>query len=62
VKLYEGSDCVDRFSERRFQQGFNHQIEQVSCDLLAGKLQSEVVSWDDSRAFQRQMAEIKSQF
>ena len=62
VKLYEGSDCVDRFSEERFQQGFNHQIEQVSCDLLAGKLQPEVVSWDDSRAFQRQMAEIKNQF
>jgi predicted dehydrogenase len=62
VRLYEGSDCVDRFSEKRFQQGFNHQIEQVSCELLAGKLQPEVVSWDDSRAFQRQMAEIKNQF
>ena len=62
VKLYRGPDCIDRFAVERPQQGFNHQIEQVSCDLLAGKLQSEVVSWDHSRAFQRQMAAIKKQF
>ena len=62
VKLYRGAECIDCFAVERPQQGFNHQIEQVSCDLLAGKLQSEVVSWDDSRAFQRQMAAIKKQF
>jgi len=62
VKLYQGPDCIDRFGVERPQQGFNHQIEQVSCELLAGKLQPEVVSWDDSRAFQRQMAKIKQQF
>jgi predicted dehydrogenase len=62
VKLYQGAECIDRFAVERPQQGFNHQIEQVSCDLLAGKLQSEVVSWDHSRAFQRQMAAIKKQF
>ena len=37
-------------------------IEQVSCDLLAGKLQSDIVRWDDSRAFQRQMAKIRLSF
>jgi predicted dehydrogenase len=62
VKLYQGPDCIDRFAVDRPQQGFNHQIEQVSCELLAGKLQPEVVSWHDSRAFQRQMAAIKKQF
>jgi predicted dehydrogenase len=62
VKLYQGAECIDRFCEERPQCGFNHQIEQVSCDLLAGKLQSEVVSWNHSRAFQRQMAAIKKQF
>jgi predicted dehydrogenase len=62
VKLYQGPDCIDRFAVQRHQQGFNHQIEQVSCDLLAGKLQSDIVSWDHSRAFQRQMAAIKQQF
>ncbi len=62
VKLYQGAECIDRFAVERPQQGFNHQIEQVSCDLLAGKLQPEIVSWDDSRAFQRQMAAIKQQF
>ena len=62
MKLYQGADCVDQFAVERPQQGFNHQIEQVSCDLLAGKLQSDVVSWNDSRAFQRQMAAIKEKF
>lgn len=62
ARLYHGAECVDRFSESRTQQGFNHQIEQVSCDLLAGKLQSDIVRWDDSRAFQRQMAKIRLSF
>jgi predicted dehydrogenase len=62
VKLYRGPDCIDRFAVERPQCGFNHQIEQVSCDLLAGRLQSEIVSWNDSRAFQRQIAAIKQQF
>ena len=62
VMLFQGAACVDRFAEQRPQQGFNHQIEQVSCELLAGKLQPEVVSWDASRAFQRHMAEIKARF
>jgi len=60
--LYKGIDCVDRFAETRAQQGFNYQIEQVSGELIAGKLQPEVVTWEDSRAFQRQMAEIKTRF
>ncbi len=62
VKLYQGNDCIDCFSEDREHQGFNHQIEQVSRELLAGKLQPAIVSWDDSRAFQRHMAEIKTHF
>ena len=30
--------------------------------LLSGKLQPEIVTWQDSRAFQRQMATIKTKF
>ncbi|MCS5587201.1 MAG: Gfo/Idh/MocA family oxidoreductase [Porticoccaceae bacterium] len=62
ARLYQGIDSVDRFGETRVQQGFNYQIEQVSCELMAGKLQPEVVTWEDSRAFQRHMAEIKMRF
>ena len=62
ARLYQGVDSVDRFGETRAQQGFNYQIEQVSCELMAGKLQPEVVTWEDSRAFQRHMAEIKMRF
>ncbi len=62
VRLYNGNECIDRFKEDRLQQGFNHQIEQVSCEILSGNLQPKVVSWDDSRAFQRQIAEIKRRF
>jgi len=53
---------IDSFVENRPQQGFNHQIEQVSCDIAAGKIESDTVSWDDSRAFQQQMAAIKNHF
>lgn len=60
--LFRGHEIVDSVVENRPQQGFNHQIEQVSCDIAAGKIESDVVSWDDSRAFQRQMAAIKKQF
>ncbi len=62
ARLYVGHQCVEQFNEERPQQGFNHQIEQVSCEILAGKVQPSVVSWDDSRAFQRQMAQIKTKF
>jgi hypothetical protein len=34
----------------------------VSQELLAGKLQPECVSWDDSRAFQRHIATIKENY
>ncbi len=60
VKLYEGNECIDCFSEVRDHQGFNYQIEQVSQELLAGQLQPSVVSWEDSRAFARHIAAIKT--
>ena len=62
AKLYRGADCIDQYTDNRTQQGFNYQIEQVSDELLAGKLQPEVVTWQDSRAFQKQMADIKTNF
>jgi predicted dehydrogenase len=62
AKLYRFNDYVDHFNETRDHQGFNYQIEQVSLELLAGKLEPECVRWDDSRAFQRQIAEIKAGF
>ena len=62
AKLYSGEQVIDQYSETRSQQGFNYQIEQVSQELIAGKLQPEVVTWEDSRAFQRHMAEIKTKF
>ena len=62
ARLYKGIDCVDRFSDSRNCQGFHYQIEQVSRELIDGKLQPEVVTWQDSRAFQQHMAQIKDKF
>lgn len=62
AKLYEQEQCIDTYTESRSCQGFNHQIEYVSQELLAGKLQPEWVSWDDSRAFQRHIAAIKENY
>jgi predicted dehydrogenase len=61
AKLYQQEECIDHYSEVRGHQGFNYQIDGMSQDLLAGKLQPEQVSWDDSRAFQRHIAKIKEQ-
>jgi predicted dehydrogenase len=62
AKLYRFNDCVDHFNETRLHQGFNYQIEHVSLELLAGHLEPDCVRWEDSRAFQRQIAEIKTRF
>jgi predicted dehydrogenase len=62
AKLYQQEQCIDHYSEVRTHQGFNYQIESMSQELLAGKLEPEHVSWDDSRAFQRHMANIKLKF
>lgn len=62
AKLYDHNSCVETFTEDREFFGFNHQIETVSRELLAGKRQPQVVTWQDSRAFQRQMANIKTTF
>lgn len=59
ARLYEHDQCIDRYSEERPYHGFNHQIEYVSQELIAGKLEPERVSWNDSRAFQRHIAAIK---
>ncbi|MDG1474857.1 MAG: Gfo/Idh/MocA family oxidoreductase [Porticoccaceae bacterium] len=62
AKLYRHNQCIDRCEEVREHQGFNHQIEQVSCDIKAGKTESSVVTWNDSRAFQRHIQKIKTHF
>ena len=62
ARLYKGHECIDRIIEDREHQGFNHQIEQVSCEILAGQLRPSVVSWEDSRAFQRHIENIKMCF
>ena len=62
VLLYRDGHCVDGWSENRPHRGFNYQIERVSSEILAGKLQPEVVTWDDSRAFQRHIMAVRERF
>ena len=62
AKLFKQAQCVEIFEDERSFFGFKYQIDVMSQDLLDGKLQSEVVSWEDSRAFQLQLDKIKATF
>jgi predicted dehydrogenase len=60
AKLYKLDTCIDDFSAPRPCSGFSYQIEQVSHEILSGQLQPLRVTWTASRAFQRQIAAIKT--
>lgn len=52
----------ETFDDQRQGDGFEFEIEAVSQDLLAGRLQSETVSHDYSTDIQKQMTLIRSMF
>lgn len=57
--LYQGDDCVDEFVDDRVGSGFEFQIQHASQAILTGKKQSDVVTFQDSLAFQELMASLK---
>jgi predicted dehydrogenase len=57
--LYQLDQQVDTYDDGRVGLGFNYQIESVSNDILAGKLESITVSHAASLSFQERMEMIK---
>ena len=60
--LYELDERKDSFQDDRQGTGFEFEIDAVSADILAGRLESATVTAADSLAFQLHMARIKAQF
>lgn len=60
--LFELDERKDQFSDERSSNGLNYEIQAVIDDLLEGKIESSVVSLDDSLAFQRTMELIRAKF
>ncbi|WP_225318680.1 MULTISPECIES: Gfo/Idh/MocA family protein [unclassified Cellvibrio] len=60
--LYKLDEQVDAFFDGRTTLGFDYQIESASCDILAGKIQSDVVPHSASLRFQRLMELIKTEW
>jgi len=61
-QLWELDEMVDRFDDGRSTNGFVYQIESVNNDLLAGRIQSDVLPHSASLMFQRHMDLIRSKF
>jgi len=61
-QLWVVDDMVDRFYDDRETNGFNYQIDAVNDDLIAGRLQSDVVPLAASLRFQQHMDLIRSRF
>jgi predicted dehydrogenase len=61
-QLWELDERVDHFVHERAGNGFEYQIEAVDNDLLAGRLQSEIVPLSESLRFQNHMDLIRSKF
>jgi hypothetical protein len=56
--LYRRDEVLDHFSDDRRGRGFEFEIAAVNRDLQAGRKRPGVVTWKDSRAFQRHMAAV----
>ncbi len=61
-QLWVVDEQVDRFCDDRETNGFNYQIDAVNNDLMAGRLQSDIVPLAASLRFQQHMDLIRSRF
>ena len=59
--LYEGEEVVDHFSDGRKGSGFEFEIDAVGRDVIAGRVQSEIVTHSASTWFIQRMDEIVNQ-
>jgi len=60
--LYKLDEQIDAFYDERKTLGFNYQISAASSDILAGKIESDVVPHNASLRFQQVMELIKAEW
>lgn len=57
--LYQGDEQVESFNDKRVGSGFEFQIQNASAAILNGEKQSDIVTLEDSVAFQKIMQMVK---
>lgn len=60
--LYTQDELVEHHTDNRKSIGYNFEISAVNQDLLAGKIQSDIVSLETSQKFQEIMEKVMKQF
>ncbi|MFD2167892.1 Gfo/Idh/MocA family protein [Thalassotalea euphylliae] len=60
--LFEGEQEIERFEDNRQSIGLNFEAQAAGEDILAGKLESPIVSHQQSLNFQQQMEQVKALF
>lgn len=62
AKLYESENMIDHFVDSRTGFGFNYELESVSQDLIHGKLESDIMTHQNSRQLQDHMSRVMKLF
>ena len=60
--LYELDTLVDRFEDGRSSLGFNFETIASNEDILAGRRQNRLMSWDTTQRLQQHMARVRERF
>ena len=62
ARLFIGEECIEEYSDPRNGNGFEHQIQGISQDLVKGLKSPSMVKHEDSLRFQEIMDGIRSKF
>lgn len=61
-ELYQGDDCIDKFSDDRSAYGYLYEAKEVIKQVNKGAIESPIMPHSTSLKLQKQMAQIKSLF
>ena len=61
-RLYHLDECVDRFEDGRKSLGFNYETVAANEDILKGRQQNEIMTWNATVQFQEHMERVRELF
>ena len=61
-RLYHLDDCVDRYQDGRASLGFNYETVAANEDILAGRQQNRIMTWNATVRFQEHMDRVRELF
>jgi predicted dehydrogenase len=61
-RLYHLDDCVDRYEDGRASLGFNYETVAANEDILEGRQQNRIMTWNATVRFQEHMDRVRELF